>query len=90
MSLEYPTTPPPAALSTDNEDAADRTALVERYNGCVGQPKKITRTIQKQFVMGFMSKDEIASLRSMYLCVIAAVEATAGTGIGGIAGQGRV
>ena len=39
--------------------------LVGRYNGLVGKPKKITRTIQQQFVMGFMSKDGIASLRAM-------------------------
>ncbi|MBD8533415.1 MULTISPECIES: hypothetical protein [unclassified Massilia] len=63
------------ALLIDGEESAHRTALVACYNRCVGAPKKITRTIQKQFVMGFMSEDEIASLRAMYLCVIAAAEA---------------
>ena len=71
------------ALSIDGNEAAHRTALVECYNRCVGAPKKITRTIQKQFVMGFMSEDEIASLRAMYLCVITAVQAADASGRAG-------
>lgn len=68
------------ALSTDGAEAASRSALVACYNRRVGAPKKITRTVQKQFVMGFMSEDEIASLRAMYLCVIAAAEAAGAIG----------
>jgi len=86
MPLTYPTKLPPVAVLADDDEIARRTVLVERYNGLVGQPKKITRTIQKQFVMGFMSKDEIVSLRAMYLCMIAAAEAIAAIGADGQAG----
>jgi len=75
MHLKHPAMPPPVALNSDADEAARRTLLVERYNRLVGQPKKITRTIQKQFLMGFMSPHEIESLRGMYQCVIAAMEA---------------
>ena len=86
MSLDHPTQPPPVALLTDDDEAAERTALVAQYNQRVGKPKKITRTIQKQFVMGFMSQDEIASLHAMYLCMIAAADAVAAIGADGRAG----
>jgi len=74
MSLTHPTMPPCLALTSDADEVARRTRLVERYNCLVGEPKKITRTIQKQFVMGFMSQLEIESLRGLYQCVITAVE----------------
>ena len=83
MPLDFPTKPPPVPVLADGDETADRIALVERYNHLVGKPQKITRTIQKQFVMGFMSKDEIASLRAMYLCMIAVAEAVAATGTAG-------
>ncbi len=74
MPLEHPSTPSRVALTSDAEEAACRNRLVQRYNCLVGKPKKITRTIQKQFLMGFMSKDDIASLCALYKCVIAAME----------------
>lgn len=65
---------PNAGALPDVEEAANRVQLVKRYNCLVGKPGNITRTIQKQFLMGFMSKDEIESLRKVYLCVINAME----------------
>lgn len=75
MPFETPATLPNIAVLHDAQEAADRVELVNRYNQLVGAPKKITRTIQKQFLMGFMSKDDTESLRGLYKCVIAAVEA---------------
>lgn len=74
MPFETPATLPTIAVLHDAQEAADRAELVNRYNQLVGAPKKITRTIQKQFLMGFMSKDDTESLRGLYKCVIAAVE----------------
>jgi hypothetical protein len=65
---------PTLAALKDAQEALGRVELVGRYNHLVGAPKKITRTIQKQFLMGFMSKDDTESLRGLYKCVIAAVE----------------
>ena len=69
----FPTLPIPGE-SPDAEEVENRAQLVKRYNCLVGKPGKITRTIQKQFVTGFMSKDEVESLRSLYKCVIAVME----------------
>ena len=74
MSLDFPTVPPRVALITDADEAARRARLVERYNSLAGKPKKITKTIQKQFLMGFMSHDDTEALRGFYNCVIAAIE----------------
>jgi hypothetical protein len=75
MPLEHPAMPPNVALIRDADEAARRARLVGRYNCLVGNPKKITRTIQKQFLMGFMSQNDVESLRGLYTCVIAAMEA---------------
>jgi hypothetical protein len=74
MSLDFPTMPPRVALITDADEAARRAWLVERYNSLAGKPKKITKTIQKQFLMGFMGQDETEALRGFYNCWIAAME----------------
>ena len=74
MPFETPATLPTIAVLHDAQEAADRVQLVNRYNQLVGAPKKITRTIQKQFLMGFMSTDDTESLRGLYKCVIAASE----------------
>ena len=58
-----------------NEDEVEnRAQLVKRYNCLVGKPGKITSTIQKQFLMGFMNNGEVEALRSLYQCVITAME----------------
>ena len=69
----YPTLPVLDA-SPNEEEVEHRAQLVKRYNCVMGKPGKITRTIQKQFLTGFMHKDEVESLRSMYKCVISAME----------------
>ena len=65
---------PMSAASPDEDEVENRARLVKRYNCLVGKPGKITSTIQKQFLMGFMNKHEVESLRSVYECVIAAME----------------
>lgn len=62
------------AASPNKDEVDKRARLVKRYNCLVGKPGKITCTIQKQFLMGFMNKHEVESLRSVYECVIAAME----------------
>ena len=74
MPLKHPAMPPHAALNIGPEEAAVRVQLVNRYNCLVGKPGKITKTIQKQFLMGFMGKDDTESLRGLYRCVSAAME----------------
>jgi hypothetical protein len=63
-----------AAASQPANDIAERIQLVKRYNCLVGKPGKITSTIQKQFLTGFMSNDDVEALRSVYDCVIQAME----------------
>ena len=65
---------PFVAALPNAEEAAARVQLVKRYNCLVGKPGKITKTIQKQFLMGFMSKDDTESLRGLYRCVSVAME----------------
>lgn len=65
---------PVVAVLPNAEEAAARVQLVNRYNCLVGKPGKITKTIQKQFLMGFMSQDDAESLRGLYRCVSAAME----------------
>lgn len=72
--LEHPATLPAMAALDDPDEAARRVRLVSRYNCLLGKPGKITRTIQKQFLMGFMSRNDVESLRGLYTCVIAAME----------------
>jgi len=72
--LEHHKTLPVAGALQSAEEAAGRDRLVQRYNCLVGKPGKITRTIQKQFLMGFMSQNDVESLRGLYTCVIAAME----------------
>ena len=71
--LEHHKTLPVAGALQSAEEAAGRDRLVQRYNCLVGKPGKITRTIQKQFLMGFMSQNDVESLRALYTCVIAAM-----------------
>ena len=71
---EHHKTLPVTAALQSAEEAAGRDQLVQRYNCLVGKPGKITRTIQKQFLMGFMSQNDVESLRGLYTCVIAAME----------------
>jgi hypothetical protein len=73
--LEHHKTLPVQVALQSAEEAAGRDRLVQRYNCLVGKPGKITRTIQKQFLMGFMSQNDVESLRGLYTCVIAAMEA---------------
>ena len=65
---------PSLAALPDAQEAVGRAELVNRYNHLVGPPKKITRTIQKQFLMGFMSVPDTESLRALYTCMIAVAE----------------
>lgn len=65
---------PISATPPNGDEVENRARLVKRYNCLVGTPGKITCTIQKQFLMGFMSKDEVDALRSVYKCVISAME----------------
>jgi hypothetical protein len=74
MSLNHHKTLPVVAALQSAEEAAGRVRLVQRYNCLVGKPGKITRTIQKQFLMGYMSQNDVQSLRGLYTCVIAAME----------------
>lgn len=74
MPLHHPATLPVIAALQDAQEAAGRVELVARYNALAGKPKKIIRTVQKQFLMGFMSKDDTESLRGLYRCLIAAME----------------
>ncbi|KQQ88947.1 hypothetical protein [Massilia sp. Leaf139] len=80
MSDKYFEMPPipPAFAPAAPQDAMRRARLVERYNDLVGKPGKIRRTIQKQFLIGFMSDDELASLHGLYRCVIDAIESAKG------------
>jgi hypothetical protein len=71
---QYCPTHPVAAASQSANEVADRARLVKRYNCLLGKPGKITSTIQKQFLMGFMSNDEVEALRSVYDCVIKVME----------------
>lgn len=74
MPHEQPAMLPSLAALPDAQEAVGRAELVNRYNHLVGPPKKITRTIQKQFLMGFMSVHDTESLRALYKCMIAAAE----------------